>query len=315
MALLDHLLELGQQLIRLVLVQLVDPLRERAQRKDALPPRDGVRPDDGVHGRQPLPDVLRAAPRLRVQADLLRVGLGGADEAVADEGGRQALEELLVLAGEAVVDLVPARPERVAPGPRELGQPERGVIGRVRLELDVAVPLGRVVAPLVRLLLVPEHLPARHRRDVADLGVPDPELGRVVQHRVDVQRGRTGLAAELAEPLDEPLLEFVGEVVLGTEEDDTALGDWERGQLATGRVSCPYRDAGLGGGITVDGKVSKELVRIGRIHQVLDDVHVQELAADDGSGVFVLELFERSAELEWLWIEPLVHRGGADGKL
>lgn len=63
--------------------------------------------------------------------------------------------------------------------------------------------------------------------DVADLGVADAEFGGVVEDGVDVEGGDGGFVGELAEAVDEVFLEGVGEVVLGAEEDYTALGDWE----------------------------------------------------------------------------------------
>lgn len=78
---------------------------------------------------------------------------------------------------------------------------------------------------LVGLRAVSEHLFAREGADGADLGVGDAELVGVVEDGVDVQGGVGGFAGLLAESVDELLLEVVGEVVLGAEEDDAALGD------------------------------------------------------------------------------------------
>ena len=44
---------------------------------------------------------------------------------------------------------------------------------------------------------------------------------------MDVQAGGGGLAGEEPDFLDDFFLEVGGEVVLGAEEDDAALGDWE----------------------------------------------------------------------------------------
>lgn len=43
---------------------------------------------------------------------------------------------------------------------------------------------------------------------------------------MNVEGGILGFAGELAEAVVELLLEVIGEVVLGAEEDDAALGDW-----------------------------------------------------------------------------------------
>ena len=73
------------------------------------------------------------------------------------------------------------------------------------------MPKGGVVALLgfVGAELVLVDLLARLGADDADLSVGDAELGSVVQDGVDVQ-GRGGwLAAELAQTLDEMLLQLV----------------------------------------------------------------------------------------------------------
>ena len=49
------------------------------------------------------------------------------------------------------------------------------------------MPLRGVVAPLVGLVLVAEHLLAGQRADGADLGVWDAEFAGVVQDWVDVE--------------------------------------------------------------------------------------------------------------------------------
>ena len=62
-------------------------------------------------------------------------------------------------------------------------------------------------------------------RDDADL-VVRVQVAPGVVDGVDVQLGGGRLARELAEALDELLLEVVGYVVLLAEEDDAALRDW-----------------------------------------------------------------------------------------
>lgn len=132
-----------QQLPRLALLQLEDPLGEVPHREDALPPRDGVGPHDGVHGGEARADVAGAAPGGLVDGDAPGVPGRRAEEPVPDERGREALEEAPVRRGEAVVELVPGRPEGVAAAVGgELGQPQGGVVGGAGLELDVAVPGG-----------------------------------------------------------------------------------------------------------------------------------------------------------------------------
>lgn len=110
----DEIHEPFQQVVALVLRQAVDVAREAAHGEDALPARDGVRPHDGVHGLQGGADVLGRAARRRVhlQAQVLRDFV----EAAALEGGREALEELLVGRGDAVVDFVAGGPHGVWEG-------------------------------------------------------------------------------------------------------------------------------------------------------------------------------------------------------
>lgn len=56
---------------------------------------------------------------------------------------RQALQELCHLRGQAVVDLVPRRPQRIAAGLRERVDLQHGVVGGDALEADVGMPAHR----------------------------------------------------------------------------------------------------------------------------------------------------------------------------
>lgn len=179
MVLNNHLLELSQQLRGLLGRQLIDEPRERAERKDRLPAGDGVRANDGVDGPEPLPHIDGAAARPLVEMHVVGVGGSGLEEALADKGSGQALEEALVRHREPVVQVIARGPEGVATGARQLCQTQRRVVGGRRLELDVRVPLRRVVVALVSLVLVSEQLPPLHRADRADLVVArEAKLGR-----------------------------------------------------------------------------------------------------------------------------------------
>lgn len=148
-----------QQLSRLPLLQLVDPLGKPPQRENALPPRHRIRPYHRVHRREVPAHVQRAAPRLLVNGDAFGVVGHGAVEPVADEGGREPFKEALVGPREAVVDLVARGPEGVAAAVGgQLGQAQGGVVGGAGLELDVAVPGGRVVPTFVSRRRGPECL-------------------------------------------------------------------------------------------------------------------------------------------------------------
>lgn len=63
------------------------------------------------------------------------------------------------------------------------------------------------------------------RANSANLWVLAAPFALRVEERVDVKTRGCGAAAEFTEFVDEFLLEVVGEVVLGAEEDDTSLGD------------------------------------------------------------------------------------------
>jgi hypothetical protein len=113
----------------------------------------------------------------------------------------------------------------------QLRQAQQGVVAGDGLEGDVRVPLVlvalAVLAAAERVLeAVRVQLLGLLGRDDADLVVLAAVLAGGVADGVDVQSGRCGLARQLAQPVDQLLLQVVGEVVLGAEEDDAALGDW-----------------------------------------------------------------------------------------
>lgn len=123
----------------------------------------------------------------------------------------------------------------------ELHQAERSVVSRHRFEGDVTVPLSAA------LLLRTKRL--RHRlgvellvlngADGADFEIVATQLPLRVENRVDVEaRGRRP-SGELSEPQNQLLLELVGQVVLGTEENDTALGYY---WLSVGVMSTEDRE-------------------------------------------------------------------------
>ena len=137
---LHHRSELRKELLALGLVQFIDHLGERPGREYALPPRHWIRSHDGVYCLQRPTDILRAPARLLVDLDLLGVGVRRLDETISDEGGSQALKELLIHWGEAVVEFVSRGPERVTARGGELSQAERSVVCGYGLELYVRVP-------------------------------------------------------------------------------------------------------------------------------------------------------------------------------
>lgn len=106
----------------------------------------------------------------------------------------------------------------------QLGKAKQRVITGDGLKGYVRVPLALLALLLAALQEAREvELLGVRGRDDADLVVL-VQLAPGVVDGVDVQLGGGGLARELAEALDELLLEVVGDVVLLAEEDDPALG-------------------------------------------------------------------------------------------
>lgn len=94
------------------------------------------------------------------------------------------------------------------------------------------MPLGCIVAALVGLKLVLEELLPVLGADLGNFVIANAEFGGVVEDGVDVEGRIGGFTAKLAETMDEVFLEVVGQVVLGAEEDDAALGDCGEVSLA-----------------------------------------------------------------------------------
>jgi len=156
----DGVMELLENLLALVRVDLVNVFGERADGKYALPPSNRVGAYDGMYGRKRLAHIFWGASSFCVQRGSPR--LSSLDESVADESRGQAFQECLHRLAEAFIDLVPRCPERVAARRGQLDQSQAGVVGRHWLELDVAVPLGGVVLPLVLLCRDVEELLAMY---------------------------------------------------------------------------------------------------------------------------------------------------------
>jgi hypothetical protein len=246
-ALVDNVEEPVEQLARLLGRDAVDVLDVAADGEDGLPPCDGVGADDGMDGLELGADVLGGAAGLVVEGE---AGLfGDLVEGGLLEGDGEGLEELLVRLADAVVDLIARCPEgvwrvssrtgrgkggrgRTAAGPGQLDETKGGVVRGNGLKGDIAVPLRRVLALGAQLVLggLGVELLVLDGADGADLRVLAAELALRVEDGVDVEGVCGGAACELAETADELLLQLVGEVVLGAEEDDAALRDW--GKLA-----------------------------------------------------------------------------------
>lgn len=92
-----------QQMVRLILIELIDLLGKPSVDKKTLPSGDRVGPDDGVRVGQVLPLIIR---RPSVLADGYPLVLGLFDKEGRRVKRRQALEELLVVRRESIVCLV-----------------------------------------------------------------------------------------------------------------------------------------------------------------------------------------------------------------
>jgi len=223
--LIDDIAELVQQFLRLSRVELVYILGEGSQGVNALPTGDWIGRHNGMDGSQLLSSIGRVTPGFSVDIDMLRIPLGGFDEAITNKGGSQTLKELLILFRKAIIDLISRSPQGVSAAAGQLCQPERGVVGRKRLKLNVRVPLGRVVAASVRVAFDAEHLLARKRADGTDLGIRNAKLVGIVQHGMDMKRRLGWLSSQLSEAVHQSFLQVIREVVLGTKEDHTTLRD------------------------------------------------------------------------------------------
>ena len=90
------------------------------------------------------------------------------------------------------------------------------------------MPLRSVVATRTTLsimVLMAEDLLASNRADCAYLRIVYAEFGGIVEDWMDVQGGIVGLPGQLTQTMDETFLQIVREVVLGSEEDNSAFRD------------------------------------------------------------------------------------------
>lgn len=104
-------------------------------------------------------------------------------ESVTDVGCGKAFQKLLVRLADAVVYLIPRRPQGVSTCLWQFHKSQRCIVCRSRLEGDIAVPNSTgssVICLGVELL-------ALHRRDRANFWVATSKLTRVIQDGVNVQ--------------------------------------------------------------------------------------------------------------------------------
>jgi hypothetical protein len=110
-------------------------------------------------------------------------------------------------------------------GRGQLGHAKTGIVAGDGLKGNVRVPLALLALLLAKELVV--DLLGLNGGDDTDL-VVDVLASAGVHDRVNMQFRSRGLARELAEALDELLLQLVGQVVLLAEEDDATFRDYVR---------------------------------------------------------------------------------------
>lgn len=182
-----------------------------------------------MDGLESLADVLGGTSLAAVHAEA--VALGRLIEQRLGVVGGEGVEEGAQGGRDAVVELVAGGPEGITAGLGELNQPQESIVAGDGLEGDVGVPLilGALAAGADADALVREPVLVQClgllRGDDADLVVATTVLAAGVADGVDVKARSCGLAGELAESVNEFLLEVIGEVILLAEEDDTALGN------------------------------------------------------------------------------------------
>lgn len=138
MSVCDQVMEILQEIVALAPRQAIHTFRECPNRKDTLPASNGIRPDNRMVTRQIATHIQRRPPRLLVEPKppSLRCPM----EPIPRMIRRQRLQKRAVRLANAVVELIPTRPERIAARFREKGKPQRRVIRGRLFEGDVRVP-------------------------------------------------------------------------------------------------------------------------------------------------------------------------------
>lgn len=244
MSIVDKIQEPLKQLLALFVSKAVDVLNVATDREDALPSSDGVGSNNGVNGLELSAYVLRCTTRLVIQ---LEAGsLSNLTESRLLKSSSQRLEEFLVRLADAVIDFITRGPECICHTFRnwimkndrnngsfsltssslgQLDESKRSVISRNRLKGDITVPASSLLplgAELIRLGLLVV-LVKLNRADGANLRITATEFSLIVQERVDMQARCSGSSSQFSKSENELFLEVVGEVILGTEENDTTL--------------------------------------------------------------------------------------------
>ena len=123
---------------------------------------------------------------------------------------------------QAVVDLVPGRPQRIATGGRQSVDLQHGVVGRHGLERDICVPAcARESADIRQLVGEASAFLLLLAADDRDLVA---ELGALFCQGMDVQAGRFGTSRE-GSYAEHEVFHLIWCDILISKEDDTALRD------------------------------------------------------------------------------------------
>ena len=90
--------------------------------------------------------------------------------------------------------------------------------------------------------------------------------------------------------MNELLLKIIGEIVLGSKEDYATFRDYRRWQYVSYVESFAFVPAVLFLLLTRNGEVSKELIGSRGMHQVVDNVYIEEFAAKSWCSIFICKL-------------------------
>lgn len=91
MTIRDNTQQLLQHLLTLISMQLVNLFRKRTKRENALPSRNRIRPNNGMHSSETAADVGGGSARAFMNLYFVGICVGGTEEAVAREGSCQTL--------------------------------------------------------------------------------------------------------------------------------------------------------------------------------------------------------------------------------
>lgn len=118
--------------------------------------------------------------------------------------------------------------------------------------------------------------------DDANLGVVAAELPARVEQRVDVQARLGRAAGEPTEAFNQLLLQVIGQVILRTEDNNTALRNWKKELVRPRSYKCMM--VGVRGVLTCHCQVPNELIRVGRSEK-LNEIRFGIFSTDAGANL------------------------------